>query len=1110
MRLKKLLLLLVMILTASAVFAQVRVTGVVVDKDNEPLIGATVTEKGKPGNGTATDFDGKFTLTVPSKKSKLVVVSIGYKQLEVGVQEGEMKITLEDDSQVLNEVVVTGMAKVDKRLFTGATQKVDASKAKLDGVADVSRALEGRAAGVSVQNVTGTFGTAPKIRVRGATSIYGSSRPLWVVDGVILEDNVEIDADDLSSGDAVTLISSAIAGLNADDIESFQILKDGSATSIYGAKAMAGVIVVTTKSGRSGHTSINYTGEFTYRLKPNYRNFNICNSQEQMGIYKEMESKGWLEFASLVNSSNTGIYGHMYNMINSYENGEYGLANTTAARNAYLREAEFRNTDWFDLLFNNNVMQNHAVSISGGTDKGNFYTSVSLMNDPGWYKSSSVERYTFNANANYNLTDKIRVKILTSDSYRKQKAPGTLSQNTDVVNMEVNRSFDINPYSYALNTSRTLDPNTYYKRNYSAFNIFHELEQNYIDINVTDLKFQAELNVRPVQGLEINLLGAYRSSTSEQNHYVKETANQALAYRAGVDPEDATVRSSNRYLYTDPDDPNSLPVTVLPKGGFWFHKIYKVSQYDFRGTAQYQKTFGRDHIFYIMGAMEASKVDRRMEAFNAYGIIYGQGNLPFTNYKLFKQQEEENGDYFSLSPTYTRNLAYIGTSSYSYAGRYIFNGTIRYEGSNKMGKSRQSRWLPTWNISGAWNAHEEPFFKNWSGSHHAFTYAKVRASYSLTAESGPSSVSNANAIYQPDKPWRLETDTKETGLALVSLANEELTYEKKHELDIGVDLGFLGNRINLVFDWYKRNNFDLIGHVYTQGIGGVTEKYANVAEMASHGVEFTLSTKNIETKNFSWTSDLTFAFAKNKITKLVTRSRVSDLVPGTGYAMQDYPVRAIFSIPFVGLNEEGLPLVLNPDGEVTTGESFFQERDKLDFLKYEGPADPLYTGGLNNAFSWKGLHLNVFMTYSFGNKLRLDPVFSASYSDLTAHPKEFKNRWVVPGDEQYTDIPVILPYRQYYDNRNVRYGYSSYNYSTARIAKGDFIRLKEISLVYDLPESFIRHLRLTSASVKFAATNIGLLYADSKLNGQDPEFFNSGGVASPNPKQFTFTLRFGL
>ena len=164
---------------------------------------------------------------------------IGMKKEEVGIK-SHLKITMKTDSEILQEVVVTGMQRMDKRLFTGAATKLSADNVKMDGMAEISRALEGRAAGVSVQNVSGTFGTAPKIRVRGATSIYGSSKPLWVVDGVIMEDVTEVGADDLSSGDAVTLISSAIAGLNADDIESFQILKDGSATSIYGARAMAG------------------------------------------------------------------------------------------------------------------------------------------------------------------------------------------------------------------------------------------------------------------------------------------------------------------------------------------------------------------------------------------------------------------------------------------------------------------------------------------------------------------------------------------------------------------------------------------------------------------------------------------------------------------------------------------------------------------------------------------------------------------------------------------------------------------------------------------------------------------------------------------------------
>ena len=279
---KRLTMLLVgLFLSIGMALAQSKITGTVYEDTGDPCIGATVMIQGT-SNGTKTDIDGKFSLTVPDGK-KLVISYIGMTTKTVTPKNG-MKITLQADAHMVQEVVVTGVQKMDKRLFTGATTKIDAEKTKLDGVADVTRALEGRAAGVSVQNVSSTFGTAPKIKVRGATSIYGSSSPLWVVDGVIMEDAVNVSSDDLSSGDAQTLIANAIAGLNADDIESFQVLKDGSATSIYGARAMAGVVVITTKKGRVGHSAINYTGEFTYRMKPSYSEYNICNSQEQMGI----------------------------------------------------------------------------------------------------------------------------------------------------------------------------------------------------------------------------------------------------------------------------------------------------------------------------------------------------------------------------------------------------------------------------------------------------------------------------------------------------------------------------------------------------------------------------------------------------------------------------------------------------------------------------------------------------------------------------------------------------------------------------------------------------------------------------------------------------------
>ena len=234
------------------------------------------------------------------------------------------------------------------------------------------------------------------------------------------------------------------------------------------------------------------------------------------------------------------------------------------------------------------------------------------------------------------------------------------------------------------------------------------------------------------------------------------------------------------------------------------------------------------------------------------------------------------------------------------------------------------------------------------------------------------------------------------------------------------------------------------------------------------------------------------------------------MVSGTGFAMEGYPVRSIFSIPFNGLNNEGLPTFKSQDSDNTVSGVYFQERDKLDFLEYSGSADPTDMGSLGNIFSYKNFRLNVFITYSWGNVIRLDPVFKKSYSDLSSMPKEYRNRWVVPGDERYTDVPTIASVRQAKNDSNLSVAYNSYNYSTARIADGDFIRMKEISLSYDFPKALINNWKLSNLSLKLQATNLFLIYADKKLNGQDPEFFNTGGVAAPVPKQFTLTLRIGL
>ena len=730
------------------------------------------------------------------------------------------------------------------------------------------------------------------------------------------------------------------------------------------------------------------------------------------------------------------------------------------------------------------------------------------MQDPGWTLQSSVQRYTTNLNTTFRVSDKLSLNMIGNASYRKQRAPGTLNSETDVVSGEVKRDFDINPYSYALNTSRALDPDEYYTRNYSKFNIVHELENNYLDLNVMDIRVQGELKYKPIPQLELSGVAAYKYAGTSQEHYILDDANQALAYR---EMSTADIRNANPFLYTDPENPYAFPVTVLPVGGIYERSNNAMNGWDLRATANFNHTFGISHLVSLFGGAEVNSLDRHSTWFRGWGMQYDFGEIANYDYHVFKQGSEENTQYYTLTNTHVRSAAFFANGTYSYQGRYVLNGTVRYEGTNSLGKSRTARWLPTWNISGAWNVHEESFMK---ALYPTLSHLSIKGSYSLTGDRP--SVTNSYVVIGSTNMWRPFASDKESALYISALANQDLTYEKKREFNVSLEAGLFDNRINLAFDWYTRNNYDLIGPITTQGIGGQVNKYGNVASMHSDGVELSLTTTNIQTRDFSWSTNFIYSHSHNIVTKLENQVRMIDLISGTGFTREGYPVRSLFSLQFDGLNSEGLPTFINEEGEKTVSGIYFQERDeeKLKNLVYSGSAEPTDVGSLGNIFSYKGLKLNVFITYSFGNVIRLDPVFASSYDDLTSMPREFRNRWTVPGDEEKTTIPVIASSWQnrVYSSSGayLSYAYNAYNFSTERIAKGDFIRLKEVSLAYDFPSSITSKLNLASLGLKVQATNLCLLYADSKLNGQDPEFFNTGGVAVPLPRQFTLTLKIGL
>jgi TonB-linked SusC/RagA family outer membrane protein len=1101
-----------LVLLSLNALAQATITGVVKDSLGMPITGVTVAVKGSKG-GTSTDASGAFRLAGVAERATISFSYVGLETQDIKLAAGQRNITvtMHEASAALDNVVVTGFQRINRKNFTGSAVTIKADEIRQPGVVDVSRMLEGRAAGVSVQNVSSTFGSAPKVRIRGATSINGDNKPLWVVDGVVLEDIINISNDQLSSGDPTTLLGSSVAGINSNDIETFDILKDAAATALYGARAMNGVVVITTKKGRSGRTSVNYTANFTTQLKPQYSEYNIMNSAQQMSVLGELDRKGVLT-PNVLSASNYGVYGKMYDLINRKdENGNWMLANTDEAKTAFLKRYAGANTDWFDLLFKTSLIQEHSLSVSSGTDKSQSFFSTSLYSDNGWTIADKVNRYTLNFRNNYNFNDKLSAGFMTVGSVRQQKAPGALSRVSNPVNGQYDRDFDINPFSYSLNSSRALtafDENgdrEFFRRNYAPFNILTELENNRLNINVIDLKLQGELGYKFTKSFRYEFIGALRYVKSTREHEITENANMANAYRAGVG--DPVISGANRFLYTDPDNPSAQPISVLPYGGFYNRTDDQLVNFDVRNSLNYTHTFNDKHNLTVLVGQQVKLTDRQNFSNTGYGYQYDNGGIPFVDYRILKQTIESSFDYYGMTKDFDRFAAFYLNGQYTYDRRYNIYGTVRYDGSNRLGSSPKARWLPTWSFGGSWNVDEESFMQDVSW----LDYLKVRASYGLTASLGPAT--NSSIVLRSATSNRTMPTERESIIRLSNLENSELTWEKNYQTNVGLDAGLFKGRVNLAFDVYRRKSFDLISIIRTPGIGGEAYKAANYADMNSEGVELVLGGTIIKKKDWNWKTNFTFGYNNTKITNVKNIPIIFDLIQAQGGNTEGYPVNSLFSIPFSGLSHTtGVPnFVVGHDqkGADSIGADVYFQGQDIGFLKFEGAVDPTYTGGISNTINYKAFSLNVFLTYQGGNKIRLYPAFRKGYSDFDALPREFIDRWVMPGDEKLTNVPSIVGAWERYRLSSSQ-PYNTYNYSDARVASGDFMRIKTISLSYNISPSLIKRLRMNALSVTLVSNNPWLLYSDKKLRGQDPEFFNTGGVAQPIQKQFTLSLKAGF
>ncbi|OOG66767.1 SusC/RagA family TonB-linked outer membrane protein [Flavobacterium sp. A45] len=1093
------------------------IKGKVTDVNGVPLPGATVMAKGTKVT-VMTDLDGNFSIEIPSNSYKLVISYIGFVSKEIGIDNTSPTIILTEEGQSLKEVVVTtGYEKTSKRTFTGAISKISGTELKVDGVVDVSRMIEGKAAGVTVQNVSGTFGTAPKITVRGSSSIFGDTKPLWVIDGVVQEDIINISFADLASGNSETLLSSAVAGLNANDIQSIEILKDASATSIYGSRSLNGVVVVTTKQGRrDSPLKVSYSVENTMRTVPSYTQYDILNSKESMSILKEMEQKGFLDVPSTLQGRSGGVYNILSRAINTYvpETDSYLVNNDPVSRNNFLRKYELANTDWFKVLFRPSITQTHSLSFSGGGKNNTFYASLGYYTDPGWTIADNAKQLSSNIKGTFFINDRLNVTLSTLASVRKQGAPGSYESQEDTYYGTVTRDFDINPFNYALNTSRTLRPyddagNLEYSRNnWAPFNIVNELENNKLEIDVKDIRFQLDLEYKINKHLTYNLTGSARYANTSREHKIHESSNAVEAYKAGteygVEGVNAIVRKANIFLYKDPDDPLAPEISVLPNGGFLRKFTDELTSYNVRNSVNYRNTFQEKHEVEGFFGTEMRSLDRNSDNFTAAGIQYDKGLTAFTDPRFIEKIINEGDSYYGFKAERERTVGFFGKAGYTYDRRYTGSVTGRYDGSNRQGNSDSGRWLPTYTFSGKWNVSEEEFMQNVQ----SINNLAIRGSYGLTATAGPAT--NSLAIYKSSIIDRLAFTDRETGIVIDQLQNGDLTWEKQFETNLGLDIGMFNNRIQFVTDIYRRKAFDLVDYVTTSGIGGQRDKQGNNANMETKGLEIGFTTQNIVRNNFKWSTTLNLSVYDQTITKLENKPAVYSLINGNGGNAVGHPRNSIYSYQFTGLNNQGLPTFVQKEGEedLITGANFQDKENVTDYLKYEGSIEPNKSIGLANTFTYKDWSLYVFVVGSGGNKVRLNQAYDSQYYDMDVFTKDFTNRWVNPGDEAFTNVPVIADKRmiQNYGKEMLSKAYNAYNYSDVRTADGDFVRLKNVSLSWEFPKDLKKNLGLSTFTLKGSTVNPWLIYSDKRLNGQDPEFRNTGGVAFPVTTQYTFAI----
>lgn len=1049
--------------------AQRTISGIVLDENNQPLPSARVKEvslnAGASVAGVITDYQGQFTLSLPGTAREIEVTYLGYEPLRIKLKgdTNTYKIYLSPSSELLDEVVVTGYQTISKERATGAFSKVDAKTLETQRLSNIGSLIESHVAGYQDG------------KIRGVTSMRGLTTPLYVIDGFPVEK---------TTNNGYGSWVESVPDLNLEDIESITVLKDAAATSIYGARAANGVVVITTKKAKKDQIDISFSSTFTVTPYRYYTGHMASSSDliglEQVWVDSNPKLKGdaatvrayaqtQLDNMSYPSQSMRARLKYYAGSISQTEM-EGTLASLAAQGFSYYKDiAQYGKRNPF--------VQQYNLSIAQAGEKNQFNASVSYRNNRLEDKFSENRTLGVNLQNITKLSSWLTLNVGTYLNYGQ----GT----TQTYNL-YSPGYSYMPYDHLMtvNSDGTTTPYTKTEEDrYSVSDLkklrgngLYDLSETPLDETGMNLKKNKDFSNRTFASLNIKFAEWINYQVSFQYEFADYTGRQLK------NKESWEVRNkANSFASANGDGTATFN---LPYGNIYFTETNKTHAYNLRQQLNFNKTIAERHDVTAILGMETR--ENKMDYDNNTLYNYDPDLLTYTlvdaatinttkkvwGYGHFRQIDQRQ-----IYQLVNRYVSLYGNAAYSYDSRYSVSGSIRWDRTNLFATGSKYQNRPIWSVGGSWNIDKEKFFDL-----QPVNMLKLRVSYGIGGNIAKNSAPYMTARYGNNN------NVGGIDATISSRPNPNLRWEKTTTLNIGIDFALLGHRLNGTVEYYNKKGSDLLANtngVPVEGWGYGT--YAiNNGKMTNHGVELTLSGDIVRSNDWKWNVSGVVGFNKNKVTYVNVKAPALYLVfdYSEAYPRVGNPYNAIYGYEYAGLNEKGQPQIRDHEGNVLTNRKPGSVEDAI----YLGTTVPTYSGSVNTNLSYRNWELAVQFAFEGGHKMRRSwiPMLNGSVGVVS---EDINKRWKRAGDEAYTNIPAFIPS---VSDDYLSVSYDLYSKSSANVIDATNWRLRNLSITYRLPQAWARKVFLKNARIMAGMENVFTL-AKSKVAR-----YQLGGYNLPN------------